>query len=397
MRPRTELLLFVSALVALSVLVARNSRMTANQFLEQRPTTYSTEPNGAQGLADGLMRLHVKVERLRRLGTPDTRGGALAVLEPSVPLTPASILALADSGANDPLVLVGPATGSVMRCFGYQTELLPDSSAVRVSGDAGTGAEPEPRVRSVLRSTDETVVVDSSRASDADVARCDVPVLARIDTLLATVHGALVAVRLTARRREVVLVADPNLVRNRTLKETAAGPVVLGWFARYRVVWFDEYHHGYATGGSLARATWDWSLRSPWGWLGWQLAIVGLIALFASGVRFGPPLERFSRTRRSALEHVRALAVALRAAGGHGLAVELMIAGFRRRLVPGRTKAPDRRGSLEWLRSVATGARSPRARDIAGRLERLASGQPGEPDVLEAANLVEELWTELRS
>ena len=53
--------------------------------------------------------------------------------------------------------------------------------------------------------------------------------------------------------RAVTLVADDRLFRNRTLRRTSAGELVLGLVApRYRRVVVDEFHHGYQARG-LAR------------------------------------------------------------------------------------------------------------------------------------------------
>jgi hypothetical protein len=50
----------------------------------------------------------------------------------------------------------------------------------------------------------------------------------------------------------------------------------------------------------------------------------------------------------------------------------------------------------EWIRGWADGARSGTVRTLAQRLERIGRGRPDERQVLEAAHLVEDLWTELR-
>src|SRR5439155_27282967 len=159
---------------------------------------------------------------------------------------------------------------------------------------------------------------------------CRVPPLRGVDTLLATSLGEPVALRLRREDldRAVWLVADADLFRNRALRETDAGPLVLGWVVGSddRVL-FDEYHHGFASSGSLAVLVLAWSLRSPWGWAAWQLAAVGLLALGFGAVRFGPPRAGLEPRRRSPLEHVRALATALAAAGGHDVAVAALVPG----------------------------------------------------------------------
>ena len=175
--------------------------------------------------------------------------------------------------------------------------------------------------------------------------------------------------------------------------ELSLGPVVLGLFAEpYDVIVFNERVHGFGTAGSLGRALLRWSRRSPWGWAAWQLAIVGLLALLAGAVRFGPIRSLSSRRRRSPMEHVNALATALSARGGHDVAIAALIRGLRRRLAPTQPAAAD---PGAWLRELVERAPTPTAKEQAGALLALsAPGQSG-PAVLMAANAVEDLWEEM--
>jgi hypothetical protein len=233
--------------------------------------------------------------------------------------------------------------------------------------------------------------------SDATVTSCALPPLARTDTLLVSRTGRVVGLRLTRADmdRQVLLLADVALLSNRSLRETEAGPFALALFAnRYRRVIFDEAHQGFGTGGSLAAATLAWSLRSPWGWAAWQLALVGLLMLLAGAVRFGPVRSVIQRRRRSPLEHVRALATALAAARGHDVAIALVVQGLRRRLLPaGQRGRGDWRA---WVDRLADNVQSARAQHAARTLQSLT--RPGQPPegVLRAANAVEDVWEELR-
>jgi hypothetical protein len=224
-----------------------------------------------------------------------------------------------------------------------------------------------------------------------------VPPVGRIDTLLMSTTGRVLALRLVRADmdRRVVLLADATLLRNRALRETAAGPFALRLLAGdYQRVIFEEAHQGFGAGGSLADAALAWSIRSPWGWAAWQLALVGLVALLAGAVRFGPARPVIQRRRRSPLEHVRALATALAAARGHDVAIGAVVQGLRRRLLPagqrGRTDWRD------WVERLAGSVRSTRARDAARTLKSLT--RPGQPPegVLRAANAVEDVWEEMR-
>jgi hypothetical protein len=144
----------------------------------------------------------------------------------------------------------------------------------------------------------------------------------------------------------------------------------------------------------------SWSVRHPAGWFVWQLALVGLVALLASGVRFGPVVRSIPRRRRSALEHVRALATALAAARGHDVAVGAIVRGLRRRLAPashrGAPSRPARDDWQAWLDSLVRHAPTAKAEDRARVLRRLASANQPNAAVRAAANAVEDLWEELR-
>jgi hypothetical protein len=100
------------------------------------------------------------------------------------------------------------------------------------------------------------------------------------------------------------------------------------------------------------------------------------------------------RKRRSPLEHVRALATALRAARGHDVAVKLLVRGLRRRLSrDGRlTRDPVDR----WVAQLQDRVRTPRARAAVARLGAFTRPGASAEDVLAAANAVEEVWQELR-
>jgi hypothetical protein len=227
-------------------------------------------------------------------------------------------------------------------------------------------------------------------------SECTVPEASRVDTLLLTEGGRPAALRLSFDELgSVTLVADGMLFSNARLRETEAGLAVLPMIGgRYDRVLFDEYEHGFGPGGSLLSATLDWSVRTPFGWAFWQLAIVGLLALLAGAIRFGPALHVIERRRRSPLEHVRALATALSAARGARVAVELMIRGLRRRLsAPG---TPVRGDLKPWLAELAGNVRTARSRQAVNTLITLTRRAPEADSVLRAAEAVEEVWQDLK-
>lgn len=281
-----------------------------------------------------------------------------------------------------------------MRCFGFTLDWRAADS-VRVSP---SDAEPRgdwPLVAGLLARRTESTVTDTSRRADGVVTECTVPAFSAAETLLVGPGRRASALRLTraADQREITLLSDVGLLRNRALRETDAGVFALGLFAgRYGRAIFAESEHGFAAGGSLAGATIEWSRRSPLGWAAWQLALIGLLILLAGAVRFGPVRSVIVRRRRSPLEHVRALATALSAARGHDVAIAAMVRGLRRRLNP----AARARGEIgPWLAQLGANVRSPRARAAVQSLEQLTRPGPRAASVLQAANAVEDLWEEL--
>jgi hypothetical protein len=126
----------------------------------------------------------------------------------------------------------------------------------------------------------------------------------------------------------------------------------------------------------------------------WQLIAVGLMALVASGVRFGPVRSAIERRRRSPMEHVRALATTLAAARGHDVAVRLMVQGLRRRL--SRGGRPTAMDLDAWLEGLAPSVRSTRGREALATLTTTLRTPPDAASVLAAGNAVETLWEELK-
>lgn len=399
MRPRTEAALALGLLVALGALVtAVNLRKQRPEELDPRASTYLPGPAGAKALSDALERLEVEVTRLRtparpHPGTGEPAGRLLMVLDPGRPYSPYEARHLLEwyaSPDGGDLLLAGDGSATVMRCFGYQPDPRErDSVEVRAPGTW-------PRLGAVLATSDEEVV-DSSGMADTGLWRCTAPTFTRVDTLLTSSGGRALALRLVQETpaRNILLLADASLFRNRALRETEAGPWALGLVVgHYDQVLVDEAHQGFGGGGSLARATLDWSFRSPFGWAAWQLALAGVLLLLAGAIRFGPVRSVISRRRRSPLEHVRALATALAAAKGHDVAIGAVVRGLRRRLMPaGQRGRTDWR---EWVERLSQNVRSPRAREAAATLQSLT--RPGQPPegVLRAANAVEDVWEELR-
>ncbi len=401
MRRRVDLGLGIGALVALILLLvftASPRRQDAGD-LDRRRSTFLSGPWGTRGLAEGLERVGVRVERHRRRldllpPPPDGVRSVIAVLDPSRPLDTFDGAALQTIGRNgSDLLIAGGSANAAMRCFGYVAQPRPDS--VRAWPPGESEARPV-WVRAVLARIGDRTIIDSSGMADVGIARCEVPDPETIDTLLVTAGGRAAALRLLmASGTAVTLIADGALFGNRRMRDTEAGVFALRQFAGpYDTAVFDEYHHGFGHQGSLSKAVLAWSMRSPWGWAAWQLAVVGLLALLASGIRFGPTMTLLRRERRSPLEHVRALATALAAARGQEAAVRLITRGLERRLSRiGRAGAPD---PARWLASLEPSLRTTDGRAALERLITITSGPQRDDAVLRAAHAVEDVWEDLK-
>lgn len=100
------------------------------------------------------------------------------------------------------------------------------------------------------------------------------------------------------------------------------------------------------------------------------------------------------RRRRSALEHVHALAAALASPRGHRVAIRLLVQGLRRRIAP--PGEPLRADPAGWLPPLAATLRTPRGRAAAADLETLLAAPANADAVRQAALDVEDVWRELQ-
>lgn len=416
MRQRTEVGIALGIASLLIVIAyASGTRARPEDDVDRRASTFNTGRDGARALADVAERMGVTVER-SRLRTPQltsrvtarVRDSAvtktIAVLDP-----PAAIgrserkaflgMATARYGAN--LILAGRSASALYDCLGYHVEsTLLDSLRVASPGRDADATAPYVHDRFVLGKRKQADDEESATDADSRADRCPPILVNTTDTLMVTTRGDPVMLALTVipRGRRVVLVSDGALVRNRALRTGATGALVAGaLIPRTGSLVFDEFHQGYVEGGSITDAVLAWSKRNPLGWMLWQWCVLGLIALAAGAVRFGPVRAVIPRARRSSLEHVRALATALAASRGHRTAVRAMVRGLERRLAPGRTAhSAGRDDWRRYLASLRTHAPNPQVQASAEQLERLADHPESDSAVLSAANAVEDLWHSLR-
>jgi hypothetical protein len=146
----------------------------------------------------------------------------------------------------------------------------------------------------------------------------------------------------------IVLVADGSfltndVIRRCELRTDAAFVRMIEYLSKDRRglrVAFDEFHHGYGMrGGSLA-AIRMYLAGTPSGRVLAQIAIGGLLLLFAAAPRPLAPRDPTHVARRSPIEHADALAHAYASVKATRTATARLLSGVRRR-VRGRSRAAD--------------------------------------------------------
>ena len=370
----------------------------SEELFDLRRSTYLTGPEGARGFAQALEELGIAVEVRRRSLFDLAEDTAevlpiIALLDVDIPPTHVERAELSGYVLRGGTLLLAGSNG-VERCFGANVALRRDALAIVVDGSLSL-----PRTNAVI--TESEV---SERGSEAppveDRIPCAAPLPRAVDTLMTTTDGDVVAWRLDYEGGgSVFMLADSRLLSNEVLRETDAGVVILPWLLEHgrNLVVVDEYHQGFGEGGSILLAAWRWTRASPSGWVLVQLGLAGLLALVVGAIRFGPAMHVIERRRRSALEHLDALAVGLERAQGHDTASALIAGGLRRRLAAGgfvpRLEAGELRG---WLESLTLAARTDEARTAVRRLIWLLQERGSGEQVLNIATTVEDVWEALR-
>ena len=351
--PSIALPVLVGAL-ALTVLLTPTRDLTP--FDRGGPlTTTSTTPAGAKGLYEVARRLGWPVTRRERsfTGALDSNRVYLVLDPPVTPLATeahalldavrrgAGLIYIASAGSqlNDSLH-VRVAGGNTMVPLTDRPDLVEpcpprDSGApaitwfddsVHLYGLSGTRAWPEDTTLFV------TVESDTSR-------KIKVP--------------AALGYPLGAGR--VVILSDDDLLRNDVIRVCRWGlgieamrMITYAAGGRRRMLVFDEYHFGKRASADLIGAATDFLIDTSPGHATLQIAVAGLILLAAAAWRPIAPIGKKRIERRSALEHVEALARAYARVGATRTTVRRLVRGLRRRHARKATRQDE-----AYLQSIA--------------------------------------------
>jgi hypothetical protein len=143
-------------------------------------------------------------------------------------------------------------------------------------------------------------------------------------------------------RGRVVVLADPDLLRNDVVRRCAWGADVaavrmLEWLRAggpvpRTTLEFDEYHHGFGNRPSMTGLVGRFLVEHPVGRGVLQLALAGLVLLLAAAPRALPPQDVERIERRDPLEQVDALAHAYEQVGASRTVALRLLRGVRRRV-----------------------------------------------------------------
>jgi hypothetical protein len=371
--PGRLLLLIIGLLVIVLLAIPAPDERNQGAALSMRSAT----PRGARGLHDVLRRLGFPVEqRLLPMRQGLDTQAVFVVLDPPMPLTTTEIhrlLQTVRAGASL-LALPSPA-GQLADSLGVAREQEAVARAAderRRVTDVNSAVLERRWLRHVLRK--HTHPPDTTR-----VYRPPAGALT-FDSVRTERGTEPIIVGFPLGRGRVVVAAEPDLFSNFVFREgNAAVRVVrlLEWLQAgnaKRPIIFDEYHHGFGSHANTRVVTTRALTRTGAGRTVLQLAAAGLLLLFALGVRPVKPRARTRIERRSALEHVGALARAYATVRAHARATRLLVRGLRRR--HGGLRGP--RDEVAYLKALAE--HNP---EVSGAVQLLANtmeGRPAAPD-----------------
>lgn len=399
MRTRTEVALGFSILAGLGIVAVAAGRANRVVIAEDiRPSVFNTGPAGWHATAIVLERAGVRVtrwrQRLQSLGDRLT-GATVVVVQPGRPVTPGDVRTLFTAVTEHGTHVVTTGGTPLARCAGYAVDYT-WSDSVRGAQSWITSGRPH-----IVTAPESTRTLPGDMGSRNPCPRLAVAVT---EILYRTPDDSIGGVRLrTAEQGTVTILAEPSPLSNKGLRTTGRPEQLLApLMAPGAHVIFSEFHQGASEGGSLGSDALRWSLGSPFGWTAWHLIVVAILGWLLGALRFGPITRQVIRERRSALEHVRALATALAAARGHGVAIGALVRGLQRRLVAaghdGRAQGRGQAWLMPWRPWLAAlPARLPdrQARAAAEQLIALADQGQSDAAVRAAAHSVEDVWEAL--
>ena len=276
-------------------------------YLVEAPpgSTFSSEEEGAKTLLRYLDALEVETHTQQRFDELPERGTIVVIATRPFekPATNADVRAVRDwVERGGRLVMVGPFAAE-----------LPRGS---LSGSTTTAEEAvlEPLLPSVYVQGVERIKVDGQRMLVDDTAWV---------SHFKDIEGQVLVSR-TFGRGEVVWLASAYPVSNAGLAEADNARLATLLVAQQRPVYFDEYHHGFVSGGGV------WERLGANGRAALIVAFLALVvALTARARRIAPAIERPEPRRVRTGAYIGSLAHLYRKAGARAEALATLEEGLR--------------------------------------------------------------------
>jgi Domain of unknown function (DUF4350) len=352
-RPRSIL---IAAGVLIAVYALLLPQLVNGRSGDSRLTTYSAQPQGARLLYELADRLGWTVSRRTVPTIPADSTTIMAVLAPVRPLRRGEIHALLQRVRGGAALLLtlpddpGAFTDSLHFFAGAGALLHLPSERTRDSCPAASGVTAPFWYR-------DQVTMYSLRWNAPPPP--GLVAFAHVTTTGKDTVTRPAVVGFPYGRGRVVVVSDPDFLRNDAVRECRYGLSVLavqeleylrggGAVPRTRLV-FDEYHQGYGAQPGTVSAIGEFFARTTAGHFLLQLLGAGLLLLLAAAPRTLAPYDAPRVQRRSPLEHVDALARAYAQVGGTRTAVARLVRGVRRRIGLAAARATAGRSDDEFL------------------------------------------------
>jgi hypothetical protein len=310
--------------------------------LDQRRSSLRTTRDGVAAWSRSLDRLGIVVApRFMSFTEDEPRGAAIVLLEPVVSPTAAEVGALLGWIREGGMLVYSPGFESLLSdSLGLVTTLVEDL---------------EPSVESEGRVLPHRWT--SGVEGDADVSTwmLEADSLRAVGWVPLAVASGPTAATLTwmpLGAGGVLALAEAEVLANRSLASTTLPVIVTRALADVSdgdTVFFAEYHQGIDGRPGLVGEVLGMASDSPVGRAAMNLAVLGLLLLFATGRPFGAPAPLPEGKRRSPLEHVDALGRIYEIAGVERSAARRLVHGAARRMgMRARTDQPEEEIFAGW-------------------------------------------------
>jgi len=364
----------------------------------RQPSSFFNIGSGTKVAYLALDRLGYQVSRLRQPLSRETLHGldALVILEPVVGLEKEERKALGDWVEDGNCLVLAPGKRSFNPALPATwffdnwinvgppgTKVVePDEKVVATAGDTLSTHDPLCMgIREMMSRADFRFPTGS--VTKGPLAGSLVDEIWRDD------YG-VAAARVHYGNGKIIALADTYWLSNRGIDESD-NSLFLANIAheatngnRSGKIGFDEIHHGFRLASSPEIAIAKLMLEEFWGWGIIQAALVGLLGLFAAGVRFGKPRDLVQQQRRQHGEFAEAAGRTLHDASASDLAYRTLVHHYRNRLCK-LLHLPPEADAAELAKATALQC----GQDISGLLveadERVRTGGTSRVEVLDIA------------